>query len=169
MAMQELHLSRTVDKTADAKRRTATAIRHILRDRSGTAAIEFGLAIPLLLIILMGVAELGFTMYGEMQVYNSVEAGALYVAKNGYNHDRVAEAVVNATGMQGVTATSEQFCACPNASGIAETACNATCSDGTPPGQYVRVQATVPRWIILPYPALGLPDTLTAKSVIRLN
>ena len=55
------------------------------RSVAGTAAIEFGLAIPLLLIMLMGVAELGFAMYGAMQVYNSVEAGALYAARNGYS------------------------------------------------------------------------------------
>ncbi|MGA7975467.1 MAG: TadE/TadG family type IV pilus assembly protein [Pseudolabrys sp.] len=150
---------------------TARKSRRGRRTEAGTAAIEFGLAIPLLLIILMGVAELGFAMYGKMQVYNSVEAGALYVAKNGFDQAGIADAVVNATGMEHIAATPApvEFYGCPGDAGIVVTAPTATCNDGKPAGQYVRISASVPRWIILPYPALGLPPTLTAQSVIRLN
>lgn len=141
------------------------------RAEAGTAALEFALAAPLLLIMLMGVVELGFTMYQAMQVYNSVEAGALYAAKNGFDAAAISAAVVNATGTAGITATPApvQFCGCPDASGIVETVCTATCNDGKPPGQYVRISAALARETILPYPALGLPDTLTAQSVVRLN
>lgn len=141
------------------------------RAKAGSAAIEFGLAAPLLLMILMGVVELGFAMYQAMQVTNSVEAGALYAAKNGFDVNGIGAAVANATGTQGITATPAptEFCGCPSAAGIVETACNATCNDGKTPGQYVRISATLTRVIILPYPALGLPDTLTAQSVVRLN
>lgn len=138
---------------------------------TGSAAIEFGLSVPFLLVILMGVIELGYAMYEAMQVHNSVEAGALYVAKNGYDATGIAAAVSNASGTQGITATPApvQFCGCPNASGIVETACNATCTDGNPPGQYVRVSAALAHKTILPYPGLQLPTTLTAQSVVRLN
>ena len=138
---------------------------------AGSAALEFGLAAPLLLMILMGVVELGYAMYQAMQVTNAVEAGALYAAKNGFDVNGIGAAVANATGTQGITATPAptQFCGCPNTSGIVETDCNATCSDGKPPGTYVRIEATLTRQSILPYPALNLPDTLTAKSVVRLN
>jgi Flp pilus assembly protein TadG len=141
------------------------------RAQSGTAAIEFGLSVPLLLIILMGVVELGYAMFEAMQVYNSVEAGALYAAKNGYDATGIAAAVANATGTQGIAATPApmQFCGCPDASGIVETACATTCNDGKPPGQYVRINAALTHKTILPYPGLPLPTTLTAQSVIRLN
>jgi len=138
---------------------------------AGSAAIEFGLSVPFLLVILMGVVELGYAMYESMQVYNSVEAGALYAAKNGYDAAGIAAAVTNASGTQGITATPApvQFCGCPDATGIVETACNATCNDGNPPGQYVRISAALPHKTILPYPSLQLPTTLTAQSVVRLN
>ena len=154
---------------AETRHRVSGRSKH--RGIAGTAAIEFGLSIPLLVIIMMGVVELGFAMYGKMQVYNSVEAGALYAAKNGYDTNGIASAVVKATGTQGITATPApaQFCGCPSATGIAATACSATCTGGSPSGQYVRISAALPRQTILPYPALGLPDTLTAQSVLRLN
>lgn len=152
---------------------TAT-VRKTARRRhaeSGSAAIEFGLSVPLLLIILMGVVELGYAMYEAMQVYDSVEAGALYAAKNGYDQNGIAAAVANATGTQGITATPApaQFCGCPNTAGIVETACSATCNDGNSPGQYVRISAALAHQTILPYPGLPLPTTLTAQSVLRLN
>lgn len=141
------------------------------RADAGSAAIEFGLAIPFLLLILMGVIELGYAMFEAMQVHNSVEAGALYAAKNGYDATGIAAAVTNATGTPGISATPApvQFCGCPSATGIVEIACSATCSGGSPSGQYVRISAKLTHQTILPYPALGLPNTLTAQSVLRLN
>lgn len=171
MAMQGLPLNKTLNKTAGTGGRTAAAIRRVVRTRSGSAAIEFGLAVPLLLTILMGVVELGYAMYEAMQVYDSVEAGALYAAKNGYDAAGISAAVVNATGTPGITATPTpvQFCGCPDASGIVETACDSTCNDGKQPGQYVRISAALKHETILPYPGLPLPTTLTAQSVVRLN
>jgi Flp pilus assembly protein TadG len=133
----------------------------------GSAAIEFGLSVPLLLVLLMGVVELGYTMYEAMQVYNSVEAGALYAAKHGFDSAAISTTVQNATGTQGITASPApvQFCGCPDAGGVSETPCN----NGSPAGQYVRISAALPRGVILPYLALPLPDTLTAQSIVRLN
>jgi Flp pilus assembly protein TadG len=150
---------------------TAPRTKKLRRAEAGTAALEFGLAAPLLLIMLMGLVELGSTMYQTMQVYNAVEAGALYAAKNGYDAAAISTAVVNATGTPGISATPApvEFCGCPDSGGIVETACNATCNDGKPAGQYVRISAALTRVTILPYPALGLPETLTAQSVVRLN
>lgn len=169
--MQGLHLNEAWHKAVSADGRMAAAIRRVLHSRSGSAAIEFGLAAPLLLMILAGVVELGFTMYQTMQVYDSVEAGALFAAKNGYDDAGISAAVTNATGTQGITATPApvQFCGCPDASGIVETACDSTCNDGKQPSQYVRISAALERETILPYPALPLPATLTARSVVRLN
>jgi Flp pilus assembly protein TadG len=139
--------------------------------RSGSAAIEFGLCAPLFIALLMAVIELGLAMYQAMQVYNSVEAGMVYAAKNGWDAAGISAAVINATGTPGIAASPEpaQFCGCPGAGGVTSVVCTAQCSDGSAPGQYVRVSAAVPRQSILPYPALALPETLTAQSIVRLN
>ncbi len=140
---------------------------------AGTAAIEFALCIPFFLILLMGLVEVGFAMYQSMQVHNSVEAGMLYASKNGWDPGgiAIAAAVENATGTQGITAMPApvQFCGCPSASGVVETACNSSCADGNPPGQYIRINASFVHETILPYPGLPLPTTLTAQSIIRLK
>lgn len=140
------------------------------RRKAGTAAIEFALAIPFLLILLMGLVELGFGMYEAMQVQSAVEAGALYAAKNGFDATAIANAVLNATGTPGVTASPApvQFCGCPSASGVATVTCGATCGGGGTAGTYVRVSAALAHDTILPYPGL-LPTTLTAQSIVRLN
>ena len=147
------------------------SMKKLVGKRRGSAAIEFGLMIPLLLTILMGVIEIGDAMYEAMQVYNSVEAGAVYAAKNGFDSAGISAAVANATSTTGITATPApaQFCGCPSSAGVAQIACNSTCTGGIAPSQYVRISAALNHQTILPYPALSLPTTLTAQSIVRLN
>lgn len=146
--------------------------RRIASGRSGTAAIEFGLAIPLLLIMLMGVVELGFAIYEAMQVYDAAEAGALFAAQNGWNASGISTAVTSATSATGLTATPapSQFWGCPGESGITMVASSTVkCAGNVSPGQYIQVNASLDHATILPYPGLSLPTTFTAKSVIRIN
>lgn len=146
--------------------------RRIATNRCGTAAIEFGLTIPLLLILLMGVVELAFAIYEAMQVYDAVEAGALYAAQNGWSSTGISTAVTSATSATGLTATPapSQFWGCPGEGGITTVASSSVkCGGNTSPGQYVQVNATLAHSTILPYPGLSLPTTFTAKSVIRIN
>lgn len=142
------------------------------RPAAGTAAIEFALLGPILVILLVATAELGFAMYQTMQVYNAVEAGTLYAAKNGWNQSGIAAAVVSASNMTGLAATPApfQFCRCPTTSGIASVACTIplpTCASGNSAEYYIEVSAALPRVSFLPYTAFGLPATLTARSILR--
>jgi Flp pilus assembly protein TadG len=141
-----------------------------LRGGDGSAAIEFGLFMPLLILLLTAVAEIGLAMFGAMQVHNATSAGVLYAAKNGWNQAAIANAVVNASNVSGITATPApaQFCGCPSLSGITAAACGTTCTGGAPVGQYIRVSARMTRITILPNPWL-LPATLTAQSIYRQN
>jgi Flp pilus assembly protein TadG len=149
------------------------------RSESGTAAIEFGMFIPVLLILLTGTVELGFLMYEAMQVNNAVEAGALYAAKNGFNAASITSAVTNAsvlpTGLNTLTATPAptQFCGCPTVTGITNsgTCVNPpACADGSTPGTYVQINAALTHTIIIPAPtSWGMPTSLTATAVIRTN
>jgi len=147
-------------------------VRGIFVSRSGTAAIEFGLTIPLLLILLMGVVELAFAIYEAMQVYDAVEAGALYAAQNGWSASGISTAVTSATSATGLTATPapSQFWGCPGEAGITTVASSSIkCTGNINPGQYIQVNATLNHATILPYPGLSLPTSFTATSVIRIN
>lgn len=141
------------------------------REIAGTAAIEFAICVPFLLVLLMGVVEVGFAAYRSMQVQNSVEAGMLYASKNGWDAAGISAAVVNATGTTGITATPApvQFCGCPSAAGVVANVCTSTCPGGGSPGQYVRISAAVAHQVILPFPGLPVPATLTANSILRMK
>lgn len=148
-----------------------------LLNRRGTAAIEFALAAPILVTVLMATVELGRAMYEAMQVYNAVEAGMMYAAKNGWDFAGITNAVVNASAVfgapaQGLTASPapSQFCGCPSAAGIASAACTGSpCTDGAAPRQYVKINAALPHLALMPGSGLPIPDTFTATVVLRIN
>ena len=143
----------------------------LCRNESGTAALELGLLAPFLVLATLVAAELGLGVYEGMQVQNAAEAGAVYVSKYGMNNTGIANAVVNSTGTPGITATPAplQFCGCPTTSGITEMAsCATTCSDGSNPGQYVRINAQITHQSVLQYTGFSVPITLTGEAVVRL-
>ena len=142
--------------------------------REGTAAIEFGLFSPLLLILLAAIVEIGLATYQEMQLQAAVEAGALYAAKHGAsNLTAIGQAVVNSTATSGITASPAPttFCGCPTAAGIVSqgTNCTTVCASGSAPGHYVTVNAAVTHQTIMPYLSLPLPATLTASITVRVQ
>lgn len=138
---------------------------------AGLAAIEFGLAAPILVILAVGTAEIGYAAYQAMQVQGAVEAGILYTAENGWDAASIGAAVSNATDLAGISATPApaQFCGCPAAGGISTMSCSSFCGDGSAAGQYVRVSATLTRQSLIPGSGLPLPASFTAQAVIRLN
>jgi Flp pilus assembly protein TadG len=157
-----------------ARRRRTRFLPHSAQN--GTAAVEFALLAPLLLILLTGVIEIGMGVFQDMQVQAAAEAGALYAAKYGSgNLTAIGLAVTNATSTSGITASPAPavFCGCPTTSGITSQGSNCTtvCSSGKLPGTYVKVSATITRTELLltPYISLGLPATFTGQSVVRVQ
>lgn len=139
-------------------------------DQSGTAAIEMGIFAPFLIIMIVGTVELGYAAFQATQVYGAVEAGALYAIMNGYNSTGIATAVTSASSVTGLAATPapSQYCGCPSGTGITAATCGATCAGGNTAGQYIQINATLPRQSFLTN-SLGLPASLTATAVVRQN
>jgi Flp pilus assembly protein TadG len=139
-------------------------------DNRGTAAIEFGLAAPFLVLMLVGVIEIGTAIYEGMQAQNAAEAGAIYASKHGLDTNGISSAVTNATAAAGITATPapSQFCGCPTAAGLMETQCSATCTGGGAPGQYVRISARITHDPLLSFAGLVAPTAITGEAVLRM-
>jgi Flp pilus assembly protein TadG len=141
------------------------------RTKRGTVALEFAFVAPVLLILLVGIVEIGNGVYEAMQVQNAAEAGALYVAKHGWNSAAISAAVTNATGLSGVTASPapSQFCGCPSAGAVTVVICTGTCVGGTAVSSYVRINAAFAHTAILSYPGIAAPATLTGTAIVRVN
>jgi len=146
-------------------------VRNSVSNKRGTAAIEMGIIAPVLVIFLIGLVELSFAVLQAMQVQDAAEAGALYAGKHGWNLAGITAAVGNATGAQGVTATPAPtlFCGCPGLGGLAAIDCNGTCPDGSRPGQYVRISASMAHTPVLTALGLPIPAVLTGHAVVRLQ
>jgi Flp pilus assembly protein TadG len=136
--------------------------------RGANVALEFALAAPILVILLVGLVELGFALYASMQIQYAVETGAEYAAEHGWDSAGIVTAVQNAGHNAGIVASPApvQFCGCPNSGAIAAVSCSSTCAGGAPPSRYVRVSASVAHVALIP--GLPLPATLTARSTVRL-
>lgn len=157
------------------------------RSESGTAAIEFAMFLPLLVMMIAGTAELGHAMYEAMQVYNAAEAGILYAAKNSpYNAANIQTAALNGStlggaALTGMTAAASQFCGCPAANTVTNLGappCSATACAGSPAGTYVQVATTLPHVTIVNLNALlgsltggsaAIPATFAATAIVRTN
>src|SRR5690349_1119608 len=58
---------------------------NLLRDRSANAAAEMALVTPLLLILMMGCAELGNYFWNEHTLVKAVRDGARFAARQSFN------------------------------------------------------------------------------------
>jgi Flp pilus assembly protein TadG len=155
-------------------RRGYRCVADSFRLRDGTAAIEFAIISPILMILLGGLVEIGIAAYQAMQVQAAVQAGVLYAAQNGVSNLSAIElAVTSATGTTGITATPIPlvFCGCPVAAGVVSQGSNCTtvCTGGAAPGQYVTVSAALPHQTIMSFLNLPIPATLTASSTVRIQ
>jgi Flp pilus assembly protein TadG len=137
----------------------------------GTAALEFGLAMPFLLVLVIGLVEVGLVTYEAMQVQDAAEAGALYASRYPADLTGMANAAVNATGTAGIAAspTPLAFCGCPSASGITAISCATLCTGGIAAGHYVKVSTALTHVRILTFTGLPNPLVLTGKSTVRVQ
>ncbi len=154
-------------------------------NRSGTAALEFGLLAPLMLTFLIGTVDLGYYMIERMSLNRGVEAGTLYMLKNQTwaGSAPVIGAIqagggLPATGLVSqVTATATCFYGCPNAAGTGITTQPGTCGSGSstptcaatslPPGQYVTISASLSTPTLIATTILSLPATSSQTATVR--
>jgi Flp pilus assembly protein TadG len=151
-----------------------TCLCRLLGCNRGVAAIEFGLAAPIVLAALVPVADLGMAFSQQQQLRQAVQAGAQYAATHPWNLNAptaIASAVTAATPLSGIAISPAPYqqCGCPNGSGITTASCGYTCSNGQTAGYYVAVSAQLPYTPVLPYSLLGSSTTLSAQSMIRIR
>ena len=152
-------------------RRWAGRLALLARAERGNAAIEFALATPILLGMLVPVADLGLAFAQQIQVQQAAQAGAQYALLHGWNSSAISNAVTAATNLPGISAAPAptESCGCPTGTTISSATCASTCANGETAGTYVFVNAQSAYTPVLPYSVLGSGVTLTAKATVRVQ
>lgn len=120
---------------------TGTRFEHNWFRNSGQALVETAVTVPLLILLLVGVAELGRLAFAAIEVSNAARAGAAYGAQNGgtaSDTTGIATAAANdAANLTSLSTTSSISCICSDGSA-------ASCADNTAcPNSHIEETVTV--------------------------
>jgi Flp pilus assembly protein TadG len=165
---------RLINSGIIAARRWLQRAAVLVCDTAGTSAVEFAVAAPVLLALLVPLVDLGMAYSQKIQVQQAAQAGAEYAALHPWNSGSataIAGAVTSANSLPGLSATPSpyQSCGCPNGSAIALATCGSTCGNGETAGYYVVVNAQANYSTVLPYSVLPSPVTLGGQSTVRIQ
>lgn len=148
-----------------------TKLAALRKDRRGAAAIELSAIAPFLILMLIGLGDIGRFAYKKMQVQHAANAGGRYAALNGYNATAISNAVSSATASTQISAspTPSQFCGCATTTGITTATCSSTCSSGQTAGTYVKVSSSMSFRAVFNPPLLSYPSTITGQMTVRIQ
>jgi Flp pilus assembly protein TadG len=141
------------------------ARRTRVRVSSGQTVLELALLLPLLLLLLVGVIEIGRYAYFDILISNAARAGAQYGAQSliqAADINGIKTAAEN-DGLNTMTITTTQQCGC------AAGALGGCPSGGVCPQPLVYVQVTASEKFdsLLSYP--GIPKSLTLTSTVTMR
>ncbi|HEY3889986.1 MAG TPA: TadE/TadG family type IV pilus assembly protein [Caulobacteraceae bacterium] len=135
------------------------ALRRFRTDRGGTAAVEFAILIPMLMVMVIGVIQYGGLILGHQQMHNGIASGAVYVMRGGSDttaiHDIALGAWPNKPSDASISVV--QSCTCAGAA----SGCSALCSDQSYPLAFTTITGSGT------YTGLFASQSMTATQVIR--
>ena len=103
----------------------------------GNFAIEFALALPVLLLLLVGLVDLGNYSLQKSALLQGAREGAQYGMLAPTDTANIQTTAQNATGLSGVSAVAERFCECVAGTPVA---CTPSCGAGMK--TYIKVTTT---------------------------
>lgn len=136
-------------------------------DRSGVAALEFALILPVLVVLLAGLVDGSRMIRQSMQVKAAAQAGVDFARAHADQPAAIKLAAETATSLA-VTAVVDPFAGC--VSGQTITAVQAaTCPAGGATGQFVKVATETAFVTLLPWPGGVAPSRLQAQAIVRVR
>lgn len=115
------------------------SLLRLLRDSRGNSIVEFGLAMPILCVLLVGMLDLGRFGLQKMSLLHGAREGAQYGILAYSESTNINSTAVAATGLTGVTATNTVFCECVSGTAVS---CSTTCGSGITLKRYITVTTT---------------------------
>ena len=145
----------------------------------GVALIEFALALPVLMFLLIGLIEIGRLAYFGIELGNAAHAGAQYGAIPGKAGDFTGMQTIATNDGQNtidpaMTATASNVCTCwtgtsQSPSPPTASACGSPCTNGGRKQTYVQVSVTGTARALFNYRDLGLPSSWTVTRVATIQ
>jgi len=149
------------------------------RDEGGSALVEMAVVMPVLVMLLVGAADLARVFYYAMELTTAARAGAQY---GSYNSATVTEtanitaaaqnAAPNISPITVILATPPGVCQCALDDGTgqpwAAVACTATCPSGRHIVEYITVQSQKTFTIISRFLPINRNITLTRSATMRV-
>jgi len=141
-------------------------VTRLLRDDSGAALAEAAIVIPVLVLILVGLIEVGRFGDYAIKIAGAARAGVAYGAQNdttAFDSSGMQAAALGDSGLAGLTATATSVCSCTDGSSVSCTDPN-VCPTSR---RLVYVNVTVSGTLnsLLNYP--GLPASLSNVTISR--
>lgn len=143
--------------------------------RRGTATIEFALTVPLMMLMLAAIGNLGLALVDSMQLANGVANAARFaVLDQGAASSATLQAIVQETSaLSSVqTSVSSAGCYCPSGAApvtLAAANCGSTCSNGALAGTYQTISATYAYVPALPGYNFPASNTLTQTATVQIK
>ncbi|HTV53741.1 MAG TPA: TadE/TadG family type IV pilus assembly protein [Terriglobia bacterium] len=157
------------------KKALAARLREAKQSERGSSLVELALLLPLLVLMFLGVVEIGRIFYVSIEVNNAAEAGAAYGAQSNITAgdtagmERVAQE--DAANVPGLTATASYYCACSTAAGSVTNlgSCADACAAGDHQVIFVQVYTSASFTTLSHFPGLPTPFTTYGKAVMRVS
>lgn len=146
--------------------------------QAGVAMVEFAIALPLLMMLVIGLIETGRFMYFGVLVGNAAHAGAQYGSQNPANTTANMQTAAKNDGqnISGLTASATYVCTCWNGTTAnPDPPTNAACSTttcplaGYHPVSYAQVTATGSFTPMFSYPGFPSSYSVTRVSTMRIS
>ncbi len=139
------------------------------RSDTGASLVEMAILLPLLVLMVLGVADFGRMLYHAITLSHAARAGAAYGAQNsGFAGDTAGiqqAAEAEAQNIAPIAVTSDRLCEC---TGSAPVSCTTpSCGSYGAPLAFVEVTATHTFDTIATFP--GLPSTVPLSRTAKMR
>lgn len=157
------------------KQGIAGCLREAAESESGANLVELALLLPLMILMFLGVAEVGSIFYMSIEVNNAALAGAAYGAQSNITAADTAGmarvAQQDASNVPGLTASATYYCACSTTAGALTNlaSCSSTCTAGSHEVIFVKVNTSATFSALSKFPALPNPFTTSGQAIMRVS
>jgi Flp pilus assembly protein TadG len=150
-----------------AMRNEKIRICPLIADTEGASFVELAFVLPLFLLMLIPLVDLGRGFYAAIEVSSAAHAGAMYGVENPNDTSgMILAAKAGASNLSDVDATALSGCECSDGSSPVDS-CSSIPSCTYNYVTYVDVTVTRPYRTVFGYP--GLPSSMNITRQIRLR